>query len=173
LVPGGIGNAWDSLIHSRFPTFEVGVQLNLPIRNRAAQAANGTAQLNQRQQQLSYQEEKNTIFLAVRNALIAVTQDRAAVKAASTARELAQQTFDDEQKKYQLGSSDSYTVALRSRDLTAAATTELQDQINLVEAIVNLDQAMGRTLEMHNITIADDKTANVTPIPNIPGTPNQ
>jgi outer membrane protein TolC len=173
LVPGGIGDAWDALIHSRFPTFEVGVQLNLPIRNRAAQAANGTAQLNQRQQQLSYQEEKNTIFLAVRNALIAVTQDRAAVKAASTARELAQQTFDDEQKKYQLGSSDSYTVALRSRDLTAAATTELQDQINLVEAIVNLDQAMGRTLEMHNITIADDKTANVTPIPNIPGTPNQ
>lgn len=172
-VPGGIGDAWDSLIHSRFPTFQVGLQFQLPIRNRAAQSANGTALLNQRQQQVSYLEEKNTIFLAVRNALIAVTQDRAAVKAAGTARELAQQTFDDEQKKYQLGSSTSYNVVLRSRDLTAAETTELQDQINLVEAVVNLDQAMGRTLDVHSISISDAYNAKITPNPNIPGTPTK
>jgi outer membrane protein len=170
-VPGGISDAWDSLIHSRFPTFQVGLQMNLPIRNRAAQANNGTAQLNLREEQTLYQEEKNTIFLGVRNALIAVTQTRNAVIAAGTARELAQQTYDDEVKKYQLGSSDTYTVALRSRDLTAAKTTELQDQVNLVEAVIGLDQAMGRTLEVHNISISDAKGANVTPIPNIPGTP--
>jgi outer membrane protein TolC len=107
----------------------------------------------------------------VRNALIAVTQNRNAVAAASTARQLAQQTFDDEQKKYQLGSSDSYTVALRSRDLTAAETTELQDEINLVESIVALDQAMGRTLETHSITISGQDVPNLTPVPNIPGAP--
>jgi len=172
-VPGGIGDAWDSVIHSRFPTFQIGLQLNLPVRNRAAQGSNGTALLNQRQEETSYQEEKNTIFLGVRNALIAVTQDRAAVKAAGLARDLAQQTFDDEQKKYQLGSSDSYTVALRSRDLTSAETTELQDQVNVIEAVVALDQAMGRTLEAHNISVSDAKNGNVTPVPNIPGTPNQ
>lgn len=172
-VPGGITDAWDSLIHSRFPTFQVGLQMNLPIRNRAAQANNGTAQLNLREEETLYQEQKNAIYLGVRNALIAVTQDRNAVLAAGTARELAQQTFDDEQKKYQLGSSDSYTVALRSRDLTAAKTTELQDQISLVEAVIALDQAMGRTLEAHNISITDAKNANVTPVPNIPGTPVQ
>ncbi len=170
-VPGGITNAWDSLIHSRFPTFQVGLQMTLPIRNRVAQANNGIAQLNQREEETLYQEQKNAIYLAVRNALIAVTQNRNAVAAASTARELAQQTFDDEQKKYQLGSSDSYTVALRSRDLTVAETTELQDEINLVESIVALDQAMGRTLEAHNITISGENTPNIVPIPNIPGTP--
>lgn len=173
LVPGGIGDAWDSLIHSRFPTFQVGLTMNLPIRNRAAQGSNGTALLNQRQEETNQQEEKNTIYLAVRNALIAVNQDRSAVAAAGTARQLAQQTFDDEQKKYQLGSSDAYTVALRSRDLTAAETTELQDQVQLVEAVVALDQAMGHTLEAHNISIADATNAKVTAAPNIPGTPNQ
>jgi outer membrane protein len=170
-VPGGISDAWDALIHSRFPTFQAGLQMNLPIRNRANQANNGTALLNQRQQQVGYLEEKNTIFLAVRNALIAVTQDRAAVAAAAKARELAQETFDDEQKKYQLGSSTSYNVVLRSRDLTAAETTELQDQVNLVEAQIALDQAMGRTLESHNISISDAYNANATPVPNIPGAP--
>jgi outer membrane protein len=170
-VPGGITNTWDSLIHSKFPTLQVGLQMNLPIRNRAAQANNGIAQLDLRQEQTLYQEEKNTIFLGVRNALIAVTQDRNAVAAAGVARELAQQTFDDEQKKYQLGSSDAYTVALRSRDLTNAETIELQDEVSLVEAIAAYNQAMGRTLEAHNITITGANSANVTPIPNIPGTP--
>lgn len=170
-VPGGISDAWDSLIHSRFPTFQVGLQMTLPIRNRVAQANNGIAQLNHRQEETLYQEQKNVIYLAVRNALIAVSQSRNAVAAASTARQLAQQTFEDEQKKYQLGSSDSYTVALRSRDLTLAETTELQDEINLVESIVALDQAMGRTLETHNITISGQNVPNVVPIPNIPGTP--
>ena len=170
-VPGGITDAWDSLIHSRFPTFQVGLQMNLPIRNRIAQANNGIAQLNQREEETLYQEQKNAIYLAVRNDLIAVTQNRNAVVAAATARQLAQQTFDDEQKKYQLGSSDSYTVALRSRDLTAAETTELQDRINLVESIVALNQAMGHTLETYNITITGENNANVVPVPNIPGTP--
>ena len=170
-VPGGISDAWDSLIHSRFPTFQVGLQMTLPIRNRVAQANNGIAQLNQREEETLYQEQKNAIYLAVRNALIAVSQNRNAVAAAATARQLSQQTFDDEQKKYQLGSSDSYTVALRLRDLTAAETIELQDEINLVESIVALDQAMGRTLETHSITISGENTPNLTPVPNIPGTP--
>jgi outer membrane protein len=172
-VPGGIGDAWDSVIHSKYPTFQIGLQLSLPIRNRAAQAANGTALLNQSEQKTSYQEEKNTVYVAVRNALIAVQQDRSAMSAAEKARELAQQTFDDEQKKYQLGSSTSYNVVLRSRDLTAAETTELQDRINLVEAIIALDQAMGRTLEVHNISLADAKNGKVTPVPNIPGMPTK
>jgi outer membrane protein TolC len=143
------------------------------VRNRSAQASNGIAQLNQRQQETNYQLQKNAIYLAVRNALIAVAQDRSAMVAASKARDLAQQTFDDEQKKYQLGSSTSYNVVLRSRDLTLAETTELQDQINLVEATIELDLALGRTLEVHNITITDAKDAKVTAAPNIPGTPNQ
>ena len=170
-VPGGIGDAWDSVIHSRFPTFQIGLQMNLPIRNRVAQAQNGTAQLNQREEETLYQEQKNTIYLAVREDLIAVNQDRNAVAAAATARQLAQQTFEDEQKKYELGSSSVYIVQQRSRDLTAAETTELQDETNLVEATVLLDQAMGRTLETHNITIAGANTPNVVPVPNIPGTP--
>ncbi len=170
-VPGGITDSWDDLIHSKFPTLQVGLQLNLPIRNRAAQANHGIAQLNERQEETTYQEEKNTVFYGVRTALTNVVQDRAAVQAAATAADLARQTFEDEQKKFQLGSSDAYTVALMSRDYTNAETVELQDEVSLAEAVVALDQAMGRTLETHNITITGASSPNVTPIPNIPGAP--
>jgi len=96
-------------------------------------------------------------------------QDRAAVTAAEKAQMLAQQTLDDEQKKYQLGSSTSYNVVLRTRDLTAAEGTLLRDRINLVEAEVNFNQAMGRTLDVNQITIADARTGKISRAPNIPG----
>ena len=176
-VPGAPGSAgltdsWDQLIHSKFPTFEGGINLTLPIRNRAAQAANATAQLNEREQDVSYRRLQNSIFLSVRNAQIALEQGRGQVAAASKARSLAQQTLDDEEKKYQLGSSTSYNVVLRSRDLTTAEGTELRARINLIEAAVAFNQAVGRTLEVNNITVADALKGAVSGVPNIPGTPD-
>jgi outer membrane protein TolC len=99
-------------------------------------------------------------------------QDRAQVAAADKARSLAQQTLDAEQKKYQLGSSTSYNVVLRARDLTSAQGTALRAQANLAEALVNFNQAMGRTLEVAHITVADALRGNVTRSPLIPGSPD-
>jgi outer membrane protein TolC len=94
------------------------------------------------------------------------------VAAAEKARILAQQTLDAEQKKYQLGSSTSYNVVLRSRDLTAAEGTELRAKVNLEEALVNFNQAMGRTLEVNRITMADALRGRIYREKHIPGTPD-
>lgn len=168
---GGLGDALANMIHYNYPTATGGVILTLPIRNRSAQADNARSLLDERQQQVQYQSTKNSIVLNVRNALIALTQDRAAVAAAEKARALAQQTLDDEQKKYQLGTSTSYNVVLRTRDLTAAEGTELRDKINLIEAELNFNQAMGRTLEANNIVVADAMKGRTGRDPQIPGTP--
>jgi outer membrane protein TolC len=165
----GLLDTWSSMIHNNYPTYEAGVNITLPIRNRAAQADNAQASINQRLQQVQYRQTQNTIVLNVRQTMIALVEDRAAVAAAQEAETLAQQTLDDEQKKYQLGSSTSYNVVLRSRDLTAAQGTLLRDRINLVEAEVNFNQSMGRTLDVNNITIEDAKNGKVAPVPNIPG----
>ena len=160
------------MIHYNFPTYVGGLNLTLPIRNRSAQADNARTLLDQRQQEVQYQSTKNSIVLGVRNALIALQQDRAQVDAAAKARDLAQQTLDDEQKKYQLGTSTSYNVVLRSRDLTAAEGTELRARVNLEEAMVNFNQAMGRTLEVHHIVVADALRGKIQHDPLIPGEPN-
>ena len=172
VIPGGLGNAWDAMIHGTYPTLEAGLTLTLPFRNRAAQAANATAQINQRQQEVLYRQLQNTIFLSVRNAQIALVQGRAQVAAAEKARSLAQQTLDDEQKKYQLGASTSYNVVLRERDLTAAQGTELRARINLLEAELNFNQAMGRTLDVNRIVVAGGRPAGPAHLPNIPGAPD-
>ncbi len=171
IVPGGLGNSLGNVFHNDFPTYAVGVNLTLPIRNRSAQADSARAQLDERQERVQYRQTENTIVLNVRNALIALQQDRAQVAAADKARTLAQQTLDAEQKKYQLGSSTSYQVVLRSRDLTAAQGTALRAQANLAEALVNFNQAMGRTLEVNHITVADALRGTTGRDPLIPGTP--
>jgi outer membrane protein len=152
---GGLSDALKNVFQNQFPTYAVGLNLTLPVRNRSAQSDSARAQLDQRQQTVQYRQTENTIVINVRNALIALQQDRAQVAAAEKARTLAQQTLDAEQKKYQLGSSTSYNVVLRSRDLTAAQGTALRAQANLAEALVNFNQAMGRTLEVNHITVAD------------------
>lgn len=169
--PGGLPDALNTMINNNFPTYAVGLNFTLPIRNRSAQADSARALLDERQKQVQYRSTQNAIVLSVRNALIALQQDRAQVAAAGKARELAQQTLDAEQKKYQLGSSTSYNVVLRSRDLTAAQGTELRAKANLEEAVVNFNQAMGRTLEVNHIIVAGSRGSRVYHEPNIPGTP--
>jgi len=173
LKTNGLGAALSSLFENKFPTYAAGVTFSIPIRNRSAQADNARALLNERVQQTQYRQTQNTIVLNVRNTMIALQQDRAQVAAAEKARNLAQQTLDAEQKKYQLGSSTSYNVVLRSRDLTAAEGTELRARVNLEEALVNFNQAMGRTLEVNRITMADALRGKIYHEKLIPGTPDR
>jgi len=168
----GFGTAQTQIFHNQFPDYLVGVNLQIPIRNRQAQAAYQHAVLVQRQIEAQMQQLKNAALLDVRNAYIALTQDRAQVQAASKARELQQQTFDAEQKKYQLGASTEYTVILTQRDLTTAQGTELRALANLVEAKANYERALGRTLEVNRVTIADAKHGRIERDTLIPGTIN-
>jgi len=171
IFPGGLGDDFSRLVNGKYPTLEAGINLTLPIRNRAAQAQNATALLSQQQQRVQYAQTQSTIVLNVRQTLIALIQDRAAVVSAGQARTLAQQSYDDEVKRLNLGTSTAFTVTQKQQLLVAAEGVELRDRINLIEAEVNFNQAMGRTLDVNHITVADARSGNVSRIPNIPGTP--
>ncbi len=166
----GFTDAQSQIFHSRFPTFEGQLTLNLPLRNRSAQADSARSILNEREEKATIRQLKNAAILDVRNTYIALTQDRAQVEAASKARELEQLTFEDEQKKYRLGASTVYNVILTQRDLITAQGTELRALANLQEAKANYERALGRTLEVNRVTIADAKTGEVERPTLIPGT---
>jgi outer membrane protein len=166
----GFTNAQSEIFHNRFPDYSAQLTLTLPLRNRSAQADHARAILAQRQLETETQQLKNAALLDVRNSFIALTQDRAQVEAASKARELQQQTFDAEQKKYRLGASTVYNVILTQRDLIAAQGTELRALANLEEAKANYERALGRTLDVNHVTIADAKSGEVERDTLIPGT---
>ena len=166
----GFSNAQSDVFHNRFPDYSAQLTLNLPLRNRSAQADNARALLVQRQLETQMQQLKNAALLDVRNSYIALTQDRAQVEAASEARQLQQETFDAQQKKYRLGATTVYQVILTQRDLIAAEGTEIRALANLQEAKANYERALGRTLEVNHVTIADALSGEVERETLIPGT---
>jgi outer membrane protein len=166
----GFTTAQNQIFHNRFPEYAGQLTLTLPLRNRSAQAVHARSLLVQRQLETQMKQLQNSALLDVRNTYIALTQDRAQVAAASKARQLQQETFDAEQKKYQLGASTVYNVILTQRDLITAQGTELRALANLEEAKANYERAVGRTLEVNHVTIADAKTGEVERETLIPGT---
>lgn len=167
LIPAGLTDSWSRLFNFEFPQYSVRLDLNIPIRNRAAQADNAQALLEERQSETRLRQLQNNVAVEVHNAQIALRQNRARVDAAQKARELADQTLDAEQKKYQLGASTIFFVIQAQRDLAQAESTEVRALADLLKARVNYDQALGRTLQTNNIQLseADAKVGSK----NIPG----
>ncbi len=172
LTESGIPTALKQTFDNKFPTYAAGINFSLPLRNRSAQADNARALLDERQLQVQYRQVQNQIFLGVRNAQIALQQDFAQVAAADRAQTLAQQTLEAEQKKYQLGASTTFLVIQDQRDLTNAQGNALRARINLAEAQINYDQALGHTLDVSRISISDNRGPNVQREKLIPGTPD-
>jgi outer membrane protein TolC len=168
----GFSNSQSQIFRNDFPDYAVQLTLNLPLRNRSAQADNIHAKLVLRQTEAQTQQIKNTALLDVRNTTIAVEQGRAQVESAIKARELQQQTFEAEQKKYALGASTVYNVILTQRDLITAQGTELRALANLADAKANYERALGRTLEVNSVTIAGTKKGDAEKDTLIPGTLN-
>jgi outer membrane protein len=166
----GFTTSQSQIFHNKFPDYLVGVQVQIPIRNRAAQATNQRSLLTLRQIEAQMQQLKNAAVVDVRNTFIALQQDRTQVATASEARKLQQETFDAEQKKYQLGASTVYQVILTQRDLVSAQGAELRALANLLEAKAAYERAVGRTLDVNRVTIADAKHGEVEKDTLIPGT---
>jgi outer membrane protein TolC len=117
------------------------------------------------------QQQKNTVGQDVRNAVIAVTQAKAQVAAAVKATELAQQTYDAEKKKFQLGESTVFLVIQTQRDLATAEGNEVKAHSTYAKALTQFNQATATILDKYNIQLADAKDGRVRRMPNIPGAP--
>src|SRR5258708_38555005 len=84
--PGGYGTALGQLFRRDFPTYGVGVQLTLPVRNRVAQADAVRDELQVRQTQVRRQQLQDQVRLEVADAEESLRQARAAYEAAVEAR---------------------------------------------------------------------------------------
>jgi outer membrane protein TolC len=159
---GGYGTVLSQLLGRNFPDYSLGLNLNIPLRNRAAQADMINDQLTLRQQQLSLQRIENQVRVDVQNALIGVQQTRAQYRASIKARVLQEQTVDAEQKKYELGASTIYNVILAQRDLATAQSAEVAAMSAYSKARVEMDRATGQTLANHDISMAEAAQGQVS-----------
>jgi outer membrane protein TolC len=173
---GGYGNILRQLFGVPTVNYQIGFTLNIPLRNRSAQAAYITQDLQLRQTELGLQKEINQIRLDVQNALIAVKNARARYQSSAVASDVARQVLEAEQKKYELGASTSYAVVQHQTDLANARQAEVAAISAYAQAKLQLDQATGTILENNNIVIDEAKKGRLSktpsPIPDVVPNPN-
>ena len=159
---GGYGTVLSQLFSRNFPDYAIGVQLTIPLRNRAAQADMVHDQLALRQQEIRQKQLGNQVEVEVQNALIAVQQARARYQAAVKSRIFQEQTFEGEQGKYELGASTSYFVIQAQRDLAAARSSEIAALSAYNKARTDLDKATGQTISANGIVIEEARRGRVS-----------
>jgi len=164
----GYGGTINQLVNSTAPDKGAGITINIPLRNRAAQATQVRSEFEYRQAQLRIQQIENQVRIEVRNAQFGVQQNRASVASAQAAVDLARQSLDAEQKKYALGASTSTLVLQNQAALTQAEVTLVSAKALYEKAEVELDRAIGLLLDHAGILIADAERGEVTRTPNIP-----
>jgi len=169
---GGYGTVLSQLFARNFPNYAIGLSLNIPIRNRAAQAQLASDELTYRQQQLVLQRLENQVRVDVQNAMIGVSQARAQHIAAQKAQVLQAQTLDAETKKLALGASTIYNQILAERDLVTAQSNMVTAEAAYARAKVELDRATGQILYNNNISLDEAQRGVVARPPSaIPDAP--
>jgi outer membrane protein TolC len=153
---GGLPQSLTNLIQADYPTYRVGVRVELPLRNRTAEAnlgrslAQGSSIRNLRAQQ------EQLIEADVRNSSQALRSAEARLASAAATRASTEQQYESEQRQFRAGTSTVFLVLQRQNELLAARGRELQAQTDLNKAIAEFQRATGNTLQANHVAVRTD-----------------
>jgi outer membrane protein TolC len=159
LVPVGGDPLSGAPVYDPLPTgglraselFQAGIQFKVPIQNRVADADLGADRAQLQQERLRSTQKEAQAAAEIRNALIAWDAGKQAVRAAANARDLQEQLLNAEGEKFRAGFSTNFAVIQQQAYLAQAETTEIAAQATWKKAGVQLDRALGDTLQRHGI----------------------
>lgn len=160
---GGYGTVLDQLLTRKNPTYGVGLNLSLPLRNRVALADALRDEIQVRQSQVRQRQLRNQVQLEVEDALIAMRRSRASYEAARQTRKLQEESLEVEQLKFSEGASTSFFVLQYESYVAQARSTEVAAKSAYVKARAALQRAVGSILDDHGVTLDSARTGRVSP----------
>ncbi|MBC7910463.1 MAG: TolC family protein [Pyrinomonadaceae bacterium] len=150
---GGYGQSLLNLGANRYNNFRVGVQLNIPLWNRTAEAQLGRSLVEGGRIQTQREQLEQLIQVDVRNALQIVRTVESRLRAAAAARNASEQQYASEQRRFDAGQSTLFLVLERQTALTTARGNELRAQTDLNKAIAELQRATGNSLQANDVIV--------------------
>lgn len=153
VVPGGFGDALDQVFGFGFPTYQFGLRLRLPIRDRAASSAFADALVNKKLNTLRVRTVEQLVRQDVLTTASQVESSRASVRLAIVNRDLAQKQLDAEQKKYDLGTTVIYFVLDAQTRLVNAEADLVNQSVAYRRNLLNFLNATGELLTERGVTV--------------------
>ncbi len=151
---GGYPQSLSNLGSNQFNNFRVGVSISLPLRNRTAAGQLGHSLVEGRRIATQREQLEQLIQVEVRNALQSLTTASARLRSAAIARSTAEQQYESEKRKLDVGQSTVFLVLERQTALATARGNELRAQTDLNKAIAELQRATGNSLGANNVTVS-------------------
>jgi len=151
---GGLGASFNQLFAFGFPGYGATLTLNLPLKNRSAQADLGSALTTRHRDLYSAQLVREQVTLEVSNAVHQLEVAKLTLAAGKTALDLAQKALAAEQRKYELGAQTIFFVLDAQTKLAQAESDLLQTEVRYQAALAAVDHATGGLLEPYHVQIA-------------------
>ncbi len=152
-VAGGAGDAWGQMFGFNYSTYNFSLNLNLPLRDRAATANLADAVVNKRSNTLRERSVEQQVRQEVLNAVTNVESSREGVKLAVIALDYAKKRADADQKRYDLGVINIFFLLSAQNDLTIAQSNLVTQTINYKRNVLTMQQRLGTLLEDKGIII--------------------
>jgi outer membrane protein len=135
------------------PFWTYGGQLTVPLSNVKARNTVKSSKASLQQLLLKLKQFEQNVIVQIDNAVKNAQSTYQSVAATRQARIYAEAALDAEQKKYAVGKSTTFTVLQLQNSLTTARSQEIRALANYYEALANLAQQEGSTLERNRITL--------------------
>jgi outer membrane protein len=136
----------------------VGVAIQIPFKNKTAEANLAGANILKEQLLASTRATEQSVEVDVRNSAQAVDSSRRRVLSARAARVNAELQLEGEQRLYQVGRSTTFLLFQRQNALTNARASELRAETDYNKALADLQRATSTTLRVNNVVV-DTPTA--------------
>lgn len=160
---GGLGSDLQQLWTGSYPDYEFGFQLNLPLRNRAAQADMMRDQIDLEQQQISIQQMENSIRLEAMRTRLAMKQAKQFYQSTVRLREIEEANLSRQQKMFDLGTSGVEQLMNAQKSLELSRQQEITARNTYTRAIINMDMVLNDTLQKNHIVIDNFKATQGVP----------
>ena len=133
--------------------WSAGLNLQIPLGQRAAQNREMQAREDLRLARLSKEQISNGIILEVTRAIRELESARQAVETTEAATRLRREELDGERRRLEAGVSTAYQVLQVQNSLLSAQVQELQSRIRVRKAITGYRNATGTILRDYGIRL--------------------
>ena len=150
---GGYNQALRNIFRTDAPSYSVGLTIQIPLRNRTAEANLAGARIQEEQIQAQTRSQEQTVVAEVRNAVQAVDTARERVLTARRAVQNAEIQLEGERKLYDVGRSTTFLLFQRENALTNARNAEIRAETDYNKSLADLQRATSTTFRVNNIEV--------------------
>lgn len=135
-----LGSVLGQTFAGDFPSWSVGVQVQYPIGRSTAEANLAQQRLNEQQAQINLRALQLQVAAAVRQAARDVKNNYQVVQTTRAALDAAQKQLDDENRKNELGLSNTFILIQKQQILANARISSIGALVSYNQALLNFER---------------------------------